>query len=75
MIFNAYNTLIYSLHIVKEVVSDIDTVSKNNFHHYLFAKFFLLNIVNIHFFLKLYFKMNLLKWLSYFQTQLKRIYL
>ena len=53
MIFNAYNTLIYSLYIVKEVVSDIDTVSKNNFHHYLFAKKFLLNIVNIHFFFEI----------------------
>jgi len=74
MIFNAYNTLIYSLYIVKEVVSDIDTVSKNNFHHYLFAKIFIKYIQYI-FFLKLYFKMNLLKSLSYFQTQLKRIYL
>jgi len=27
----------YSLYIVKEVVSDIDTVSKHNFDHYLFA--------------------------------------
>ena len=28
---------LYSLRIVKEVVSDIDTVSKNNLDHYIFA--------------------------------------
>jgi len=26
------------LHVVKEIVSDIDKVSKNNFDHYLFSK-------------------------------------
>jgi len=29
--------MLYSLRIVKEVVSDIDTVSRNNFDHYLIA--------------------------------------
>jgi hypothetical protein len=36
--------------LVKEVILDIDTVSKNNFDHYLFATKNLQNIVNIYFY-------------------------
>ena len=65
---------LYSLRIVKEVVSDIDTVSKNNLDHYIFA---IKNhkIQSIYTFTKLHFKMNLFTLLLYFQTQSKRIYL
>ena len=41
---------IYSLHIVKKVILDIDDmVSKNNFDHYLLPKK-IINIVNIYFY-------------------------
>ena len=52
--------------LVKEIVSEIDTVFENNFDHYRFA-IKIYKIWSIYTFTKLYFKINLLTSLLYFK--------